>query len=81
MFAVSPNLWVIFPGLADDLLAGRDHIQMPQGATLRFALFAERRARIAGPMGAHRILTVERTSKLRRSLLPSARLGACSYGH
>lgn len=58
MSAVSPNLRVVFPGLADDLLAGRDHIQMPQGATLRFALFAERRARIAGPMGAHRVLTV-----------------------
>jgi hypothetical protein len=58
MFAVSPNLRVIFPQLAADLLNERDHIRMPQGATLRFALLPERRARIAGPMSAHRVLTL-----------------------
>lgn len=58
MFAVSPNLRVIFPDLAADFLAQRDHIQMPYGATLRFALLPDRRARIAGPMSAHRVLTL-----------------------
>lgn len=58
MFALSPNLRVVFPQLAADLLAQRDHIQMPDGAMLRLALFPDRRARIAGPVSAHRVLTL-----------------------
>lgn len=58
MFAISPNLRIIFPELAGDLCANRPHIRMPQGATLRYALYADRTARLAGPIGAHRVLTV-----------------------
>jgi hypothetical protein len=57
LFAVSPHLRVIFPDLARDLLTKRDHIQMPPGATLRFALYSQRSARVAGPISAHRVLT------------------------
>lgn len=57
-FAISPNLRVIFPELASDLRVERDHIAIPEGLTLRFAILPERRVRIAGPMSAHRVLTV-----------------------
>lgn len=57
MFAINPQLRIVVPELANDLLSGTPHITMPQRLTLRFALFSGRRSRIAGPIGAHRVLT------------------------
>ncbi|WP_435090675.1 hypothetical protein [Micromonospora aurantiaca (nom. illeg.)] len=56
MFAISPNLRVIFPELAEDLRAQRRHISMPDGATLRFAIYEDPAARLTGPVHSLRVL-------------------------
>jgi hypothetical protein len=56
MFATTPHLRVMFPGLANDLLGRRDHITMPDGAALRLALYPFRGARLASMFNAYRVL-------------------------
>lgn len=56
LFGISPNLRVIFPDLADALRRQDPHIKMPDGVSLRWALYGGRRARLAGPIHAHRVL-------------------------
>ncbi|MDX2854438.1 hypothetical protein PV342_39730 [Streptomyces sp. PA03-3a] len=57
MFATTPHLRVMFPGLADDLREGRDHITMPDGATLRLGLYRFRGTRLASMFNGYRVLT------------------------
>ena len=47
MFATTPHLRQMFPGLAHDLQHQRPHITMPDGATLRMALYPLRTTRLA----------------------------------
>ncbi|MEU4098713.1 hypothetical protein [Streptomyces sp. NPDC026673] len=56
MFATTPHLRVMFPGLADDLRERRDHITMPDGATLRLGLHRSRGTRLASMFNGHRVL-------------------------
>ncbi|MER6405946.1 hypothetical protein ABT269_20910 [Streptomyces viridosporus] len=56
MFATTPHLRVMFPGLANDLRERRDHIAMPDGATLRMALYPFRRTRLASMFNGYRML-------------------------
>lgn len=56
MFAISPHLRVLAPELAEDLRSGRTHIPMPDGFSLRFALYPLRTARLTGPVYSQRIL-------------------------
>ncbi|SCE34808.1 hypothetical protein GA0115237_1119122 [Streptomyces sp. ScaeMP-6W] len=57
MFAISPHLRTLSPGLAEDLRSGRTHITMPDGFSLRFALYPLRAARLTGPVYSQRILS------------------------
>lgn len=56
MFAISPRLRLIFPELARSLQAKRDHVFMPDGVSLRFAIYMDRTARLTGPVHAHRVM-------------------------
>lgn len=56
MFGISPNLRAIFPELADALRRQDPHVKMPDGVSLRWALYGGRGARLAGPIHAHRVL-------------------------
>ncbi|MDX3587632.1 hypothetical protein [Streptomyces europaeiscabiei] len=56
MFATTPHLRVMFPGLANDLRERRDHITMPDGATLRMALYPYRGTRLASMFNGIRVL-------------------------
>ncbi|GAA2733577.1 hypothetical protein GCM10010360_22750 [Streptomyces nogalater] len=60
MFATTPHLRVMFPGLAADLRERRDHITMPDGATLRLALYPFRGTRLASMFNAVRVLKSRR---------------------
>lgn len=57
MFATTPHLRTIFPGLAHDLQHRRPHITMPDGATLRMALYRSRSTRLASMAYGMRVLT------------------------
>jgi hypothetical protein len=57
MFAVSPNLRATFPQLADDLRSTDPHLALPDGVSLRYALYPAPFTRLAGPMSAHRVLS------------------------
>lgn len=56
MFATTPQLRVMFPGLAIDLRERRDHIALPDGASLRMALYPLRWARLASMFNNYRVL-------------------------
>ncbi|MET8197971.1 hypothetical protein [Micromonospora taraxaci] len=56
MFAISPNLRIIFPELAEGLLKEHRHISMPDGATLRLAIYDDPAARLTGPVHSFRVL-------------------------
>jgi hypothetical protein len=56
MFAISPNLRIMFPELADQLRDERAHIAMPDGLSLRFALYRRNVARLTGPVHSFRVL-------------------------
>ncbi|MFJ6054635.1 hypothetical protein [Streptomyces sp. NPDC092307] len=56
MFATTPHLRQLFPGLADDLLQQRPHITMPDGAVLRLALYPARKTRLASMYNGMRVL-------------------------
>lgn len=58
MFATTPHLRVMFPDLADDLRGRRDHITMPDGATLRMALYPFRATRVASMLNGVKVLGV-----------------------
>ncbi|WP_125211622.1 hypothetical protein [Streptomyces griseofuscus] len=60
MFATTPHLRVMFPGLAADPRERRDHITMPDGATLRLALYPFRGTRLASMFNAVRVLKSRR---------------------
>ncbi|GGM20114.1 hypothetical protein GCM10010129_75560 [Streptomyces fumigatiscleroticus] len=51
------HLRVMFPGLAADLRERRDHIAMPDGATLRMALYPFAGTRLASMFNGYRVLT------------------------
>ncbi|MBZ6295951.1 hypothetical protein ACWCQJ_20970 [Streptomyces olivaceus] len=57
MFATTPHLRTMFPDLAHDLQHRRPHITMPDGATLRMALYPSRSTRLASMAYGLRILT------------------------
>ncbi|MGA5128086.1 hypothetical protein ACPCAG_32885 [Streptomyces pseudogriseolus] len=57
MFATTPHLRTMFPSLACDLQHRRPHIAMPDGATLRMALYPSRSTRLASMAYGLRILT------------------------
>ncbi|WP_098897496.1 hypothetical protein [Streptomyces sp. st77] len=57
MFATTPHLRTMFPGLADDLRQRSPHIAMPDGATLRMALYPSRSTRLASMAYGMRVLT------------------------
>lgn len=57
MFATTPHLRTMFPSLACDLQHRRPHITMPDGATLRMALYPSRSTRLASMAYGLRILT------------------------
>ncbi|MFG2276032.1 hypothetical protein ACGFNY_40510 [Streptomyces chartreusis] len=57
MFATTPHLRKMFPGLAHDLQHRRPHITMPDGATLRMALYPSRRTRLASMSWGMRVTT------------------------
>ncbi|MHA4950698.1 hypothetical protein ACX27O_25560 [Micromonospora sp. SD19] len=57
MFAISPNLRIIFPELAEGLVTERRHICMPDGATLRLAIYDAPAARLTGPVHSFRVLS------------------------
>ncbi|MEU9247927.1 hypothetical protein [Streptomyces sp. NPDC048385] len=57
MFATTPHLREMFPGLARDLRELRPHITMPDGATLRMALYPSRSTRLASMSYGMRVLT------------------------
>ncbi|MFF3934230.1 hypothetical protein [Streptomyces hirsutus] len=57
MFATTPHLRVMFPGLADDLRERRAHVAMPDGAVLRMALYSGRRTRLASMFNGVRVMT------------------------
>jgi hypothetical protein len=56
MFATTPHLRQVFPGLADDLRGERPHIAMPDGATLRVALYSSTQTRLASMYSGMRVL-------------------------
>ncbi|MET8220773.1 hypothetical protein [Streptomyces hirsutus] len=56
MFATTPHLRKMFPGLAHDLQARRPHITMPDGATLRMALYPSRSTRLASMSYGMRVI-------------------------
>jgi hypothetical protein len=56
MFATTPQLRVMFPGLAVDLRERRSHIAMPDGASLRMALYPLRWARLASMFNNYQVL-------------------------
>ncbi len=56
MFATTPQLRVTFPGLAVDLRERRDHIALPDGASLRMALHPLRGTRLASMFNGYRVL-------------------------
>lgn len=56
MFAISPRLRILFPDLAEDLRCRKIHIPMPEGISLRFALYPFRAARLTGPFYSQRVL-------------------------
>jgi hypothetical protein len=56
MFATTPQLRVMFPGLAAALCEQRDHITLPDGASLRMALYPLRRTRLASMFNNYRVL-------------------------
>ncbi|QBR04671.1 hypothetical protein D7Y56_01260 (plasmid) [Streptomyces sp. S501] len=57
MFATTPHLRKMFPDLAYDLQHRRPHITMPEGATLRMALYRSDGARLASMAYAMRVRT------------------------
>ncbi|MFJ8495976.1 hypothetical protein ACIRBZ_47830 [Streptomyces sp. NPDC094038] len=57
MFGTTPHLREMFPGLARDLRELRPHITMPDGATLRMALYPSRSTRLASMSYGMRVLT------------------------
>ncbi|MFK0127136.1 hypothetical protein ACIQSP_27980 [Streptomyces nigra] len=56
MFATTPQLRVMFPGLAVDLRDRRSHIALPEGASLRMALYHLRWTRLASMSNNYRVL-------------------------
>lgn len=56
MFATTPQLRVMFPGLAVDLRERRSHITLPDGASLRMALYPLRWTRLASMFNNYRLL-------------------------
>lgn len=56
MFATTPQLRVTFPGLAADLCERRDHITLPDGASLRMALYPLRWTRLASMFSNYHVL-------------------------
>jgi hypothetical protein len=56
MFATTPHLRVMFHDLAEDLRHRREHIAMPDGATLRMALYPSRHTRLASMFNGYRVL-------------------------
>ncbi|MFE9482834.1 hypothetical protein ACFYNM_30010 [Streptomyces spororaveus] len=56
MFATTPHLRQMFPGLANDLRDERPHITMPDGAMLRMALYSSHRTRLASMYSGMRVL-------------------------
>jgi hypothetical protein len=56
-FAMTPVLRTVHPELAEDLLDGRDDVRWPDKLRLALAFTSSGTARLAGPIGAYRILT------------------------
>jgi len=56
MFATTPQLRVMFPELAVDLHERRPHIALPDGASLRMALYPLRWTRLASMFNNYRVL-------------------------
>lgn len=56
MFAATPHLRQMFPGLANDLRDERPHITMPDGAVLRMALYSSPRTRLASMYSGLRVI-------------------------
>ncbi|MCX4451742.1 hypothetical protein [Streptomyces sp. NBC_01789] len=57
MFATTPHLRKMFPELAHDLQHRRPHINMPDGATLRMALYPSHNTRLASMAYGMRVRT------------------------
>ncbi|MEV5480038.1 MULTISPECIES: hypothetical protein [Streptomyces] len=57
MFATTPHLRKMFPGLARDLQYQHPHISMPDGATLRMALYPSHSTRLASMSYGMRVIS------------------------